>query len=246
MNNQHKIWLAAEYHLPSTYSCRLPFSSISSALISPAPGPATVRLALLRVGIELMGRDRVRSHIFPTIRALPILIRPPERIALSTQVLRGYKVNEKYRGKGGEKTNMTTESIFLREMAHAEGPLTIYIEVPEEEQQMWSQMLLLIGYWGQTDSFATCIHVRQDTPNRQECVRHLQEILPISSRPLQSYYSCTLTDFRDQQVSWEEIDPFSSVLRNNPLTLDIYLWPLEEVKRTEAGKLLIRSPLEIE
>lgn len=40
-------WLAADYHFPATYSSRLPFSSPNSALISPAPGPATVRLALI-------------------------------------------------------------------------------------------------------------------------------------------------------------------------------------------------------
>jgi hypothetical protein len=41
-------WLAADYQLPATYSCRVPMSSITSALALPAPGPATVRLALLR------------------------------------------------------------------------------------------------------------------------------------------------------------------------------------------------------
>lgn len=58
-------WLAADYHLPATYSCRLPLSSANSALISPAPGPATVRLALIRASIELFGRDAVCDSLFP-------------------------------------------------------------------------------------------------------------------------------------------------------------------------------------
>jgi len=62
-------WFAADYHFPATYSCRLPFSSSNSALVSPAPGPATVRLALIRVGLELFGRDVVRDSLFPWIRA---------------------------------------------------------------------------------------------------------------------------------------------------------------------------------
>ena len=88
-------WLAAEYNFPATYSCRLPFSSPNSALISPAPGPATVRLALIRVGIEIFGKDVVRGLLFPTIRAASVCIRPPERVAISGQVLKAYKAVEK-------------------------------------------------------------------------------------------------------------------------------------------------------
>src|SRR5260221_14674265 len=48
-------WLAAAYHFPATYSCRVPMSSMNSALAMPAPGPATVRLPLIRKGVELVG-----------------------------------------------------------------------------------------------------------------------------------------------------------------------------------------------
>jgi hypothetical protein len=75
----NKIWLAADYHFPSTYSCRIPMSSMSSARVAPAPGPATVRLALIRRGIELFGIEGVRDELFPTIRALSVRVRPPER-----------------------------------------------------------------------------------------------------------------------------------------------------------------------
>jgi hypothetical protein len=68
MNQTGLGWLAFEYHFPTTYSCRFPLSSSNSALISPAPGPATVRLALIRVGIEVFGRDVVRDKLFPTLR----------------------------------------------------------------------------------------------------------------------------------------------------------------------------------
>jgi len=48
-----RVWIAADYHFPSTYSCRIPMSSANCASVMPAQGPATVRLALIRVGIEL-------------------------------------------------------------------------------------------------------------------------------------------------------------------------------------------------
>jgi hypothetical protein len=77
MSLAHLTWLAAEYHLPSLYSCRVPMSSMNSALALPAPGPATVRLALIRTGIEVFGLEYVRDELFPQIRAMGIRIHPP-------------------------------------------------------------------------------------------------------------------------------------------------------------------------
>jgi len=134
MNQTGLGWLAAEYHFPATYSCRLPFSSSNSALVSPAPGPATVRLALIRAGFEVYGRDLVRDTLFPWIRAAPIRIRPPERVAISGQVLRAYKAVEK---KGHVAYQ---ESVVYRQMAHAEGTVTIYLELPLQERKMWETL----------------------------------------------------------------------------------------------------------
>jgi hypothetical protein len=163
MNQTGLGWLAAEYHFPATYSCRLPFSSSNSALVSPAPGPATVRLALIRVGIEIFGRDVVRDTLFPWIRAASVLIRPPERVALSGQVLRAYKVVE-YKGHV-----FYQESVVYRQMAHAEGTMTVYLELPREERKMWDTLLRNIGYWGQTNSFATCLEVHEQLPLKNVC-----------------------------------------------------------------------------
>jgi len=120
-------WLAAEYHLPATYSCRLLFSSSNSALVSPAPGPATVRLALIRTGLEIFGRDVVRDSLFPWIRAASVFIRPPEGVALSEQVLRAYKADtDKGRVSFGK-------SVVYWQMAHAQGTMTVYVEHPPDK-----------------------------------------------------------------------------------------------------------------
>src|SRR5262249_36911405 len=129
MSTTQSSWLAAEYHFPATYSCRLPCSSMSSALVSPAPGPVTVRLALLRVGLEFFSREVVRDTLFPWIRAASIFVRPPERVALSEQVLRAYKADE------DEGHVSFGESVIYREMAHAEGTMTVYLELPLEEHE---------------------------------------------------------------------------------------------------------------
>jgi hypothetical protein len=121
-------------------------SSANSALISPAPGPATVHLALIRASIELFGRDVVRDSLFPWIRVARVLIRPPERVAISGQMLRAYKAGE---DKGRVAIG---ESVIYREMAHAEGAMTVYLEIPLEERDTWEILLRNIGYWGQACS----------------------------------------------------------------------------------------------
>jgi hypothetical protein len=114
------LWLAADYHFPSTYSCRVPLSSMSSAKALPAPGPATIRLALLRTGIELFGEHYTRNILFPIVRGSSISIRPPDHVSLSNQVLRAYKC---------DPTQRVEDALVYREVAHASGPVTIYLSL---------------------------------------------------------------------------------------------------------------------
>jgi hypothetical protein len=238
MNDTPLCWLAAEYHLPATCSCRLPFSSSNSALVSPAPGPATVRLALIRTGLEIFGRDVVRDSLFPWIRAAPVLIRPPERVALSEQVLRAYKADvDKGRVSFGE-------SVVYRQMAHAQGTMTVYLELPRQERETWETLLRSVGYWGQASSFATCLEVSERVPLRYECAQPLQALSDQS--PIRPFFSCVLTEFRDSHVTWQEVVPFDgpySRTAHNPLKLEVYAWPLQVVRQDGQNTLLMRAPL---
>ncbi len=232
-------WFAAEYHFPSTYSCRLPLSSATSALISPGPGPATVRLALIRVGIELFGLEVVREKLFPWICSAHLRLRPPERIAISEQVLRAYKTTEK--GKAAS----VVESVVYREMAHAEGSLMLYMELPLEEQDRWNLLLRSIGYWGQASSFTTCLQISKNAPVANECVLPLREVNTTTA--LQPFFSCILSEFRDSQLSWHDVVPHEgdgpSATANSAFIWEIYVWPLQVVRQTSRSKLLVRSPL---
>jgi hypothetical protein len=230
-------WLAAEYHFPATYSCRLPFSSSNSALISPGPGPATVRLALIRVGFEVFGRDVVRDTLFPWIRAASILIRPPERVAISGQVLRAYKVVE---SKGHVAYQ---ESVVYRQMAHAEGTMTVYLELPRQERTMWETLLQNIGYWGQASSFTTCLEVYERAPLKSECAQPLERLS--EQKIIRPFFSCIHSEFRDAHVTWQEVVPFDgshSRTAHNPLKLEIYVWPLQVVRQDGQNALLMRTP----
>jgi hypothetical protein len=104
-------------------------TSMAYAMAMPAPGPATVWLALIRKGIELFGLETMRQEIFPTVRAVPIRIRPPERVAMSQHRLRAYKWElDKQR-----KQEVIQESVILREMAQADGLLAVYLQIPVQE-----------------------------------------------------------------------------------------------------------------
>jgi hypothetical protein len=230
----HRLWLAADYHFPATYSCRLPMSSMTSATITPAPGPATVRLALVKVGIECFGYDEVRQRLFPIIRSMSIRIRPPEKVALSPHILHAYKTEER------QGRVQVREAPIIREMAHAEGPMTVYLQVPGDQEAQWVQLLDTIGYWGQTDSFTTCLHVDRATPNDDECACSLQDMLP--TRPAHSYLPCLLTEFRDQQIAWEDILPDAPRSRQSFLCASMYLWPLQYVKQHVGGTVFVRTP----
>ncbi len=231
-----QVWIAADYHFPSTYSCRIPMSSMNSATAMPAPGPATVRLALLRTGIELFGLDVVRDELFPILRSAVVRIRPPERVAISQQRIRGYKWSE-----DRQKRETIQESIIVREMAHARGPMTVFLQVPLESEQRMCLLLRSIGYWGQSSSLASCLGVTNAQPIAGECATPLA--LLEGTLPLRPFFSCLVTEFRSDQLSWYDIVPGDGTPRTQALRLDVYVWPMLTDYRHGTDKLLVRSPL---
>jgi hypothetical protein len=196
-----------------------------------------VRLALIRVGIEIFGRDVVRDTLFPWIRAASVLIRPPERVALSGQVLRAYKAVE-VKGLVSYR-----ESVVYRQMAHAEGTLTVYLELPRHARKAWESLLWNIGYWGQASSFATCLEVNERAPLKNECAQPLEGLSEQSV--IRPFFSCVHTEFRDAHVTWQEVVPFDGShtrTAQNPLKLEVYVWPLQVVRQDGQNTLLMRMP----
>lgn len=230
------LWIAADYHLASTYSCRIPMSSMSSALVMPAPGPATVRLALIHTGIELFGLEMVREELFPIIRAMTVRVRPPARVAISQHTLRAYKGNG-----NSPKSAALQESIITREMAHASGPMTIYLQIPASFEPIMRPLLQAVGYWGQSSSLTSCLSITQTPPIPGECAAPLVSLDPFL--PLQPFFSCLATEFSSHQLLWIDIVPEDDKRKTKALQLDIYVWPLIIDYRHGTEKLLVRVPL---
>lgn len=229
------IWIAADYHFPSTYSCRIPMSSISTALAMPTPGPATIRLALIRTGIEFFGLEKTREELFPVVRDMMVRVRPPERIAISQQTQRAYK----WSGSGHNQT--LQESITKREMAQAHGLMTVYLQVPAVVEQTMRSLLQVVGYWGQTNSLTFCLSITQTPPTPGECATPLVSLNP--SLPLQPFFSCLATEFSSRHLLWYDIVPEGGRRKTKALRLAIYVWPLITDYRHGTDKLLVRIPL---
>lgn len=235
MDNTGDVWLAADYHFPGTYSCRVPMSSMNSALALPAPGPATIRLALVKVGIELYGLPYTRDVLFPTLRAASVYIRPPEKVAISQQQVRVYKADAP-----STKTPLRIgEVISYREYVHAHGLLTIYLLVPTNVVEDCRSLLMAVGYWGQTSSLAYCVSVRQEKPCPGECIMPIRSMA--SAERVGRRFSCMMTEFRHAHIEWDEIDPDLPGARATmkPTTVDVYVCPMSIVERY-GGRLLTR------
>jgi hypothetical protein len=152
----------------------MPMSSAGAARALPTPGPATIRLALIRNAIELFGIPETRDRLFPAIRAMQIRIQPPERIAISQQQIKLYK------GVTINKGTYLQNGIGYREVAVADGPLTIYLQLERDKISLMEMVLLAIGAWGSADSLAWCQRISEEIPHH-EVVVPLQQI-PIGMR----------------------------------------------------------------
>ncbi len=233
-----RTWLAADYHFPSTYSCRIPMSSASHATVTPAPGPATVRLALIRTAIELFGLGFVRDKLFPSICSLRVLIKPPERVAITPHRLRALKWEAGRKGK----QDHALESVVVREIAHAQGYMTVYLEVPLQEEFLYRQILQTIGYWGQTSSFACCVEITHAAPQPGTYALPLSDFK--STEPLQPLFICLLTEFRKPSLTWQEVAPAFHLDQRKSFRLDIYVWPMIVERKQNGSQILVRRLLE--
>jgi hypothetical protein len=226
----NKLWIAADYHIPLTYSIRMAMTTGASASALPAPGPATVRLALSRVAIELYGLDQTRDILFPIFRSMEVRIKPPEEVAVSDQGLRLYKLT------GGNKSKpfRITESFGSREYCHTEHTLTIYVKIPELYESVFRNLFSAIGYWGQASSLAFCTGVSRRVPRPGQCI---EPFATFSTKRLKGYVTFPVTEFRDANVTWSEIQPATA---NGPvaaIVLRMYIWPLTLIEQRSTHKI---------
>jgi len=234
-DDQSGIWLTADYAFASVFSYRMPLSSITAAQALPTPGPATVRLALLRTGFELFGEEVTREHIFPIVRTMAVRIQPPQRIAVSQQRLRGYKATKK------RETITINESLLLRDMAHVAGSLRIGINVPSADESLFRELFTGIGYWGQASGLAWCQHVEQEVPDPTYCIMPLRQVQ--RTRQVSMLFTGLATEFRDNNAEWKDIVPELQERQSHALQPNVYVWPLRVIEQRSTGMILERCSI---
>jgi hypothetical protein len=234
-NDQGDIWLTAEYTFTSLFSYRIPMSSSVATQVLPTPGPATVRLALVRTGFEFFGEDITRDNIFTTIRAMAVRIQPPERIALTRQALRGYKATKK------QAEVILNEALIHREMAHTAGGVRIALTVPPAQERTFRELLAGIGYWGQASGLAWCTRITNEAPDAALCIRPIQ--LMNGTQQVETLFSRLATEFRSSTVAWEEVMPELSEQQSRAIKPEVYVWPLRVCEQHSTGLILERCSI---
>lgn len=127
-------------------------------------------------------------------------------------------------------------------MAHASGPLTVFLQIPQDVEQRLRVVLRAIGYWGQSSSLVSCLGVTTSSPVPGECARPLAEL--DGTLPLRPYFSCLATEFRSVQMAWSDLlSNGEDTQQKEALRLEVYVWPMLTVYHHGTQKLLLRSPL---
>ncbi len=224
-------WIAAEYHFPSTYSIRVPGSSMTNVKVMPAPGPGTVRLAMIRVGIELFGITKTREVLFPYICSSELRVYPPERVSISPHLIKVYKPAS---DKDGHIRYQ--EGLAVREFAHAEGNMTVFMKVSMKHIDALKTILENIGYWGQASSLAYCINICSQEPNEAFSGMPIEQVKNVEG----SYFSCFVSEFTNKELKWAEVVSGSSDETQSSLEYLLYIWPLVIYERRNGHTLLLR------
>lgn len=231
------IWLKAEYSFAGLYSCRMPGSGMTPVPTMPAPGPATVRLALVRVAIELFGVNYTRDIVFPVIRAAEVAISPPQPIAISTHKHQIYKPRDSQSGPA-----RLDETLGLRDQAHSAGTLRIYLRVAGDRQSIVAPTLQSIGYWGQRGSMVTCLSVDPELPPLGFVAVSMKKLGFDKSV---GHYACLVPEFRDNAVSWDEVTSEKGGHDSDFLRYELFVWPLAASQPLRGGWFLTQKKLEI-
>jgi hypothetical protein len=219
--------LAAQYHFPLGYSCRAPETSQFSGRALPTPGPSTVQMALIRTGIELFGYAFTRHELFPHIVGCRPEIRPPDIVAIAQHLKRGYK---------SDRSGRYEEAPINRELAIAEGSMTIYATVPVSMRKIFTRLFHSVGYWGTSNSVAYCFRVEEAKRNPGSCIQPVDTLQEVQA--IASYYTGFATELEGEDIQWSDLVVVQTKVPTNILRLRLFVWPLILEKTIPNGQLL--------
>jgi hypothetical protein len=152
------VWLQARYAFHS-FSYRDPRGAFSAAVGLPVVSPTAVLLGVCSTLYE-RGQQQEAEEFLSTIHLCRVKVDPPDGMVFfrAFHQLRRY-VTTQVKTKKGPKANIGFTEINqgTREYGLPQGPLTIYVGVPEHQKSFVSDALRNRGHIGTHDSLCSLI-----------------------------------------------------------------------------------------
>ena len=224
-------WLRADYEFPSTFSYRMPDVSAQFAIGSPIPSPAAVKLALVDTAIRWSGDVNEGHRIFNIIKTAKVCVVPPSRMVRFRAFIKRLKPPHSSAGPGAP----TVESTGVRDYFLLDGPLSVFIEVPQSDAGDIAPLLQRIRRFGTSDSICWCVAVCCEPPDQNLC--------PQQFRGLSDARGGLLVRLSDLQETsqFDGFNPFGGNAREANLEKDVYVLPLRVRRSGETWAILERT-----
>jgi hypothetical protein len=252
-------WLRADYEFPSTFSYRMPDVSAQFAVGSPIPSPAAVKLALVDTAIRWSGDVNEGRRIFDIIKTASICVVPPPRIARFRAFIKRLKPDKvvacanhpSYRVSAKLRRNrrpacpfcgtipdvnlpILEESTGVRDYFLLDGPLSVFIEVPQSDAAYVTWLLQRIRHFGTSDSICWCVAVCFESPDQALCPQRFGD-----QSHAQGGLVVRLSDLT-QQSQFNGFDPFRGNVQQARLEKAVYVLPLRVRRSGETWAILER------
>ena len=214
------VWASGIYEFASTFSYRIPYFSSSYALTAPAPSPSTIKLAMVASIINRKGNVKDGEALFEKIRTTEVLMELPARMSIFKVFLK--RLKKKRQEQAFEQT------FGIREYVIYDGPLKIYMNVPETVFSKTLEAMKYVQFFGTSDSTCTCIETKATQPSINKCVRPCS----ISTKEEMNGMIFLLTDFTDT-ATFEAVNPFvkKGLRKDIDIVLKPYMFPIKIQKR---------------
>lgn len=235
------IWVKGEIEFGTTFSYRQPAASAQFAIGSPIPSPATIKLALVDTAIRLSGSVKYGEQVFEWLKTCLVYTIPPECVVQFRVFLKRLKPREQE----------LEESFGVRDYFLVEGPLTVFIRVPQAKAREAKELLSKIRALGTTDSLCWCrsIEELEEGPPSALCPRPIVAVdraVDNASLLTSRFVVVRLADLTEKS-RFEAFNPFAKQTGRDQTHQEtgVYVLPLTPISYGETWVLLRREPLPI-
>jgi hypothetical protein len=147
------MWLIAEYQPVGLFSLKHALATSSGGKSLLVPTPYAIKMALLDAACRLWGVSRAKA-IWPTLRDLPVALRPPERVVVTNLFAKILKPRRSPARPGTQHAGPLGKTIAFREYVWSEGDMGIALELVDKGRVSGlTELLLQINYLGKRGGF---------------------------------------------------------------------------------------------